>query len=100
MISKKVPMRTPRKSSFGNLTKYLIDEQGKLERLGDILISNCHSTDPVWAALEVEATQEMNTRALSDKTYHLIVSFREGENPSADVLKDVEQQMANALGFA
>lgn len=93
-------MRTPRKSSFGNLTKYLIDEQGKLERLGDVLINNCHSTDPVWAALEVEATQEMNTRALSDKTYHLIVSFREGENPSAVVLKDVEQQMANALGYA
>lgn len=99
MITKKVPMKNPRKSSFSSLTKYLVDDQGKQERVGDIIISNCHSLDPQWASLEVEATQALNTRATSDKTYHLLISFREGEDLSPETLKDIERQMAEGLGF-
>ncbi len=99
MICKKVPMRVPRKSSFSQLTKYLLDEQEKVQRVGDVFISNCQSDDPVWAALEIEATQGLNTRALSDKTYHMIISFPPGENPSEAVLRDIEKTMADALGF-
>lgn len=99
MITKKVPMNNPRKSSFSGLTKYLVDDQGKAERVGDVFITNCHSTDPKWAAIEVEATQALNTRAKSDKTYHLLVSFREGEELDNSQLKDIESQLAKALGF-
>lgn len=99
MITKKVPMNSPRKSSFSGLTNYLVDDQGKAERVGNIFITNCHSTDPKWAAIEVEATQSLNTRAVSDKTYHLLVSFREGEELDNFKLKDIETQLAKALGF-
>ncbi|MCG7556062.1 TraI/MobA(P) family conjugative relaxase [Pseudoalteromonas sp. Of11M-6] len=99
MISKKVPMMNPRKSSFKNLVGYLTDSQGKVERLGEIRITNCHSESIEWASLEIESTQHQNTRAISDKTYHLIISFRDGENPPLDVLEDVEDVMCKALGF-
>ncbi len=48
--------------------------------------------------MEIEATQNLNTRAKGDKTYHLVVSFRD-EKPSPEALKDIEEQYAKALGF-
>lgn len=92
-------MNNPRKSSFSALTQYLVDDQGKQERVGDVIINNCQSMDAKWAAIEVEATQSLNTRAKSDKTYHLLVSFREGEDLTTEQLKDIEKQLAEALGF-
>ena len=41
----------------------------------------------------------MNTRATGDKTYHLLVSFPSGENPSASTLKDIEEQLCVGLGY-
>jgi len=92
-------MKNARKSSFSNLANYLTDDQGKVERVGEVMITNCNSTDAIWAAMEIEATQSLNTRATSDNTYHLLVSFREGEDLSSNELNQIETQLANALGF-
>ena len=116
MIAKKVTMRSQRKSSMADLIDYLIDEQdqegpeslvgymtddqGKSSRVGDVTITNCHATTAMWAAAEMRAVQAMNTRAVSDKTYHMIVSFREGERPTSDQLKQIEARLCSALGFA
>ncbi len=115
MIAKKVPMRTQRKSSMSGLIGYLTDEQragdpedlvgymtnglGKGERVGAVRITNCVAIDAAWAAAEMKAVQSMNKRARSDKTYHMIISFREGEQPSAEVLQAIEDRLCDALGF-
>ena len=39
MISKKVRMKTPEKSRFGKLVSYLVNDQGKHTRVGEVTIS-------------------------------------------------------------
>src|SRR5690606_36878457 len=51
------------------------------------------------AITEVLATQQANTRAKGDKTYHLLVSFRAGEQPSAETLRAIEERICAGLGF-
>jgi len=99
MISKRVTMNHGGKSSFSRLTNYLLNSQGKEFRVGSISITNCQSETPEWAALEIETTQSLNQRATGDKTYHLIISFPEGETPKTEALKSIESEMCNALGY-
>jgi hypothetical protein len=100
MISKKVAMKTPEKSRFGKLVAYLLDPQGKKTRVGEVRITNCVSTDTMWASREIAATQRLNTRAKSDLTYHLLVSLRAGENPDAKTLRVIEERFCKELGYA
>ena len=99
MIAKRVAMKSIKKSSFIALIGYLLGQQGKTERVGRVNVTNCHSDDPQWAGIEAEATQAQNTRAESDKTYHLLVSFRAGENPSPEVIKTIEERICKSLGY-
>ena len=115
MIAKKVRMRLQRKSSMAGLIDYLTDEQtvsdpedlvgymtngqGLAERVGAVRITNCQAVDAAWAAAEMKAVQGLNQRARSDKTYHMIISFREGEQPDSAVLQAIEDRLCEALGF-
>jgi hypothetical protein len=100
MIAKHVPINSLKKSDFANLVNYITDSQDKIDRVGQVLFTNCHSSKLDMAINEILATQQMNTRTTKDKTYHLIVSFRTGENPNKDVLADVEKTICKDLGFA
>jgi hypothetical protein len=100
MISKKVAMKTPEKSRFGKLVAYLLDPQNKKTRVGEVSITNCVSSDTTWAAREIAATQRLNARAISDRTYHLLVSLRAGENPDAQTLRVIEERFCKELGYA
>lgn len=100
MIVKHVPMRALRKSSFAELARYLSDPQDHRERVGDLRMANCHADEWADALLEVMATQARNTRAQGDKTYHLIISFRAGEQPPAADLAEIERRICAGLGFA
>lgn len=100
MIIKHVAMKTVQKSSFVELTKYITNAQDKQERVGQVTVTNCHQQDPLDAALEVYATQAQNKRATSDKTYHIIISFRAGEHPSDQALREIEQKVCAGLGYA
>ena len=51
------------------------------------------------AIREIRAVQALNTQIKGDKSYHLIVSLRAGERPSADAMADIEREFAQALGF-
>ena len=51
------------------------------------------------ALLEIQNTQEMNKRAKSDKTCHLVLSFPEGERLSNVQLNEIEERFCDALGF-
>ncbi|CAD7741659.1 hypothetical protein LMG31886_45180 (plasmid) [Xanthomonas hydrangeae] len=99
MIAKHVPMRSLKKSDFAGLVKYITSEQGKTERLGHIAVTNCAAQTLNAVTAEVMATQQANTRAEGDKTYHLLVSFRAGEKPDADTLRAIEERICAGLGF-
>ncbi|MCW5597570.1 MAG: relaxase/mobilization nuclease domain-containing protein [Nitrosomonas sp.] len=100
MIAKHVAVRTESKSRFSRLVEYITDTQRKTERVGEVRISNCYSDDIESAAIEILATQYMNTRATSDKTYHLIISFRPGENVRNEDMAEIEERICTGLGFA
>jgi hypothetical protein len=99
VISKQVPMQSVDKSDFGGLVKYLTDEQNKNERVGYVNVTNCHTDNWKVAITEVLNTQAQNTRAISDKSYHLIVSFRPGEQLDDATLKAIEARICDGLGY-
>lgn len=99
MIAKHVAMKSVKKSDFAELVKYITDEQEKNERVGFVSVTNCQSDRPDAAVLEIINTQGKNTRAESDKTFHLVVSFRAGERPDDAVLKEIEAKLCDGLGY-
>jgi len=99
MIAKHIPIHILAKSSFAGLVNYITDNQSKEHRLAEVSITNCISDELDIAVEEVLATQALNTRAKSDKTFHLLVSFRPDEKPSAEVLKAIEEKLCEGLGF-
>ena len=99
MIAKHVAMNAAKKSNFAELVQYMIDGKGKEERIGDVSVTNCQSDRVDAAILEVINTQCKNTRAISDKTFHLLVSFPPGEEPDGEVLKAIERKLCEGIGF-
>jgi hypothetical protein len=99
MIAKHVPMRSLGRSDFASLVAYITDTQSKTERLGHVQITNCEACSIQDTIIEVLATQHLNTRAVGDKTYHLLISFPSGEHPEASVLKDIEERLCTGLGY-
>ena len=99
MIARKIPKRESQTSSYGALVRYISNAHGKEERVGVMTITNSTAETPEQLAVSVLRTQLRNDRATSDKTYHLLVSFPPGEQPSAEVLVQIEQRMCDALGF-
>ncbi|WP_412757893.1 TraI/MobA(P) family conjugative relaxase [Legionella bozemanae] len=99
MIIRHIPMKKTRLSSFSGLVQYLCNKQNKQERVGKVRLTNCNSLDPIWAVQEVLATQAKNQRAAGDKTYHMLISFAPGENPSPQVLQEIEVKVASSIGF-
>jgi hypothetical protein len=100
MIAKHVPMKSQAKSSFSKLAEYITDKQDKTQRVGEVAITNCQAGTFEAALLEIEATQLINTRATSDKTFHMLISFRAGENPTPEVIREIESRMCEALGYS
>jgi hypothetical protein len=99
MIAKHVSMKSVRKSGFASLVEYIVDAQRKQERVGAVFVSNCHTDQPEVALTEILNTQMQNVRARSDKTYHLIVSFRPGEQLGDATPRQIEARLCDALGF-
>ncbi|MCW3657677.1 TraI/MobA(P) family conjugative relaxase [Burkholderia cenocepacia] len=99
MIAKHVPMRSLGKSDFVELVKYITADQAREHRIGEVRMTNCAAYTVRDAMTEVLATQRANTRAKGDKTYHLLVSFRAGEQPDAATLEAIESRICAGLGF-
>ena len=100
MIAKRIDMREASKSRATRLAKYVTNELDKAGRVSDVFITNCLSDDPLIAAKEMEICQARNTRTKDDKTYHLLLSFPDGERPDADRLREIAASAAKALGYA
>ncbi len=99
MIAKIIPIQSIRKSNFSALVKYLTDPQGKSERIGKLTVTNCYTDELTPALLEIQNTQEMNKRARSDKTCHLVLSFPEGERLSHADWGAIAERFCEVLGF-
>lgn len=99
MIVYEVPKKSGTQGSFTGLMKYLTNDQGNQARVGDIALSNLVSEDVRMACIEATAIQKMNTRAKSDKTLQLVMSFPSGEKPSSEILKKCEEQVIKELGM-
>lgn len=86
-------------ASWTRLGAYLLDTSHAGEKVAWARATNCGHDDPGWAVRHVLATQQQNTRSKSDKSYHLVVSFPEGERPSREQMEDIEDRLCEALGF-
>ncbi len=100
MIAKEALSR--REGKFATLAAYIAAAKDKGEKLDDLWIVGCNAgtqkEDLDLVISEVEASQNLNTRAKTAKNYHLIVSFGD-DKPSPDQLREIEKEFASALGF-
>lgn len=99
MIAKRVPHRKDGKSNIKQLAQYIVDQKNDGEKVLYQGVTNCQSEDPLWALIEIQATQDNNTRTKGDKNYHLVVSFPEGEKPTKEQLTDIEQELCKFIGL-
>ena len=86
-------------ASWTRLNAYILDSDHAGEKVAWARVTNCRADDPGWAVKEILATQARNTRSRSDKNYHLVVSFPEGEKPSRAQMQDIEDRLCAAIGF-
>ncbi len=101
MISKRIDRKKGQPSSYSKLVDYLLSDKGldEGERVVHTWIRNCITDDIDLSKKEVEATQAMNQRVQSDKTYHLVLSFREADELNKDQMMEIEEYFCQALGY-
>jgi len=87
-------------ASWQRLGAYILDASHGGEKVAWARVSNCASTDAGWAVKEIISTQARNTRSRRDKSYHLVVSFPEGERPTREQVEDIEDRVCDAIGLA
>jgi hypothetical protein len=100
ILGEKVVAQSAAGASWGATAAYVLDLPGGGARVAQIRISNCVAAEPSDAIAEIAATQALNVRAKGDKTYHLVVSFPPGEQPSEAQLHDIEDELCAAIGLA
>ena len=100
MIIKKSVMRNKNISNYGSLADYIVNEQtdGKIRNVAMWTSSNYDNDDLDLFIKEVALVQQANTISNDDKTYHLIVSFRESEL-NINKLRQIEEDIAYGMGF-
>lgn len=86
-------------ASWTRLGAYILDTPHEGEKVAWARATNCGNDDPGWAVKHIVSIQERNTRSQSDKSYHLVVSFPEGERPTRTQMEDIEDRLCDALGF-
>lgn len=99
MIAKHINFKQKAKSDIHRLVEYITAGQDKAHRVGEVMITNCRYDDPELAAMEMDIVQCRNKRARSDKNYHLLISFRAGEEPSPETLRRIEGEICKKLGY-
>jgi len=99
VIAKRTRHRCDGGSSYRTLATYIRDAKAGVSKARDVRVTNCHNPEPDLAVREIEATQGRNTRTQSDKSYHLVVSFPAGEQPSAEQLRGIEDRLCKAIGL-
>ncbi|MBX2831461.1 MAG: relaxase/mobilization nuclease domain-containing protein [Rhodospirillales bacterium] len=105
MIATKIGKKSGVPDNYTRLGEYIAAAEEKGEKLHQFWIRNCDAgtniEDLDLALLEIEAVRRQKPD-IADKTYHLVVSFRPGEQDrlSKDDLMAIEAEYAKALGYA
>ncbi|WP_417814510.1 TraI/MobA(P) family conjugative relaxase [Thalassospira alkalitolerans] len=105
MIAKKIPKKPDVADNFKALAEYIAAAKEPGEKLDKFWISNCGSGETLddleLALREVYAVRRMKPE-ITDKSYHMIVSFRPGEKDqlSEKDLKEIASAYAKGLGYA
>ncbi|GAB3129297.1 TraI/MobA(P) family conjugative relaxase [Novispirillum itersonii] len=104
MIAKKIAKKADVADSFTRLGTYISAAPEAGEKLDRFWIGNCNAgetLDDLPAALaEIEAVRQKKPK-VKDKTYHLVVSFRDSDRDKLTdaALKDIANSFVTALGF-
>ncbi len=86
-------------SKWQRTADYILDTLGASRRALGIRITNCQAEELEDALAEITATQMRNRRARGERTYHMVVSFAEGERPLPEQLRDIEDELCAAIGL-
>lgn len=97
MIVKQVASKG--KGSFKALAAYLLDFKNGGEKVEEYEFSNCPFDLVEENISYIKQMQELNQMVHSDKSLHLVVSFQEEEQPSQEVLADIELELLKSLGM-
>lgn len=100
--SKGEQRRKFRHYDYRRLGNYCRDADHKGEKCLMSWFAGCNAPDYDLALEEIKATQAMNTRVRSDKTYHLEVSFRPEDEIrlAPEAYERIERAFAEALGLS
>lgn len=104
MIARRLPKDSQIADNFTALGKYIAAAKDAGEKLDRLWIAGCDAGEELGdldaALAEIEAVRKHKPET-KNKTYHLLVSFRPGdqEKLSSDTLKDIEAEFAGALGL-
>ncbi|EAH4782428.1 hypothetical protein D6M63_07615 [Campylobacter coli] len=114
MIIKKIASKKQNKSSFKNLSNYILDKDNnnakvlvdymldknnEMDKVEGYHFTNCSFDNDEDNINEIINTQKLNTTTKQDKTLHLVVSFQEDENPTLEILQAIEEEIAKSLGM-
>ncbi|WP_114111895.1 TraI/MobA(P) family conjugative relaxase [Thalassospira xiamenensis] len=105
MIATKIGKKSGVPDNYTRLGEYIAAAEEKGEKLHQFWIRNCDAgtniEDLDLALLEIEAVRRQKPD-IADKTYHLVVSFRSGEQNklTKDDLMAIEAEYAKALGYS
>lgn len=104
MIAKRIDRKPEVRDDYGQLGRYIAAAKETGEKLDKFWTVNCDAgaelADLDTALIEIEATR-LAKPGIADKTYHLVVSFRPGEQDKLSLadLQDIERNFAEALGY-
>lgn len=99
MIIRISNMRAVSKSSFARAVRYVVNSQGKAQRVGLTLTLNCLTQDINQSLIEIESLQKQKLNVKGDKTLHMIVSFHESDQLNEQNIKDVTKKILGSIGY-
>ncbi|MBC07649.1 TraI/MobA(P) family conjugative relaxase [Thalassospira sp.] len=105
MIATRIGKKSGVPDNYTRLGEYIAAAEEKGEKLHQFWIRNCDAgtniEDLDLALLEIEAVRRQKPD-IADKTYHLVISFRSGEQDklTKEDLMAIEAEYAKALGYS
>lgn len=90
-------------AEWSRLGSYVIDQAHDGEKVAAAWTSNIEDDDLAWGIKAVEATQALarkGTGGQDGKTIHIVVSLAPGEKLALDIMKQIEERVADRLGLS
>lgn len=102
MIAKRIATGRGKSHNIIKLGNYVRDAGHDGEKCLMSWFAGCNALDYDLALAEMAATQAMNTRCRSNKTYHLVVSFRPEDEAklTTEAFSRIEEAFAGGLGLS